>query len=219
MLSRLAARALTSGAILAVVIASGAAQACGGKTELFRDDFTKVNRAWAKPSNFKTEFVIGGGKMLAKNAEGEWGKITYGAKLFAEADVCVDVVVPQVDDPTDKWAGILFEGPDGNYIVAIGFDGTIGVHVSGPDGWLEPIPHSDFDGVKTEAKAVNRVRVVWKGPPPKGSTAPADSTVTVYVNDKMFETFDVAPNSNRKIGFGFQTESSGVEFRNLVVTK
>src|SRR5882672_7648458 len=134
MLSRLAARALTSGAILAVVIASGAAQACGGKTELFRDDFTKVNRAWAKPSNFKTEFTIGGGKMLAKNAEEEWGKITYGAKLFAEADVCVDVVVPQVDDPTDKWAGILFEGPDnGNYIVAIGFDGTIGVHMSGPD--------------------------------------------------------------------------------------
>ena len=57
------------------------------------------------------------------------------------------------------------------------------------------------------------------GLPPKGSTAPVDSTVTVYVNDKMFDTFDVAPNSNRKIGFGFQTESSGVEFRNLVVTK
>ena len=204
--------AFASSAVLAMVIGASPALACKGSTVLFKDDFSKVNRAWTKWSNFGLTFTIDKGKMLIKVPANEWGFVFYNGKFFPDADLCVDVVLPNVDDVANKWAGIGFDnGDDGTYLAAINFEGTVVVQKSSRDGWLEPIPDTQSDAVKTGPNAVNQIRVVWK------STEPA---VSFYVNDMLIDTFDVDPSRGRKIGFGLQTGGAGtVEFRNLVVTK
>src|SRR5205809_5099795 len=211
--------ALVSGGILAMTMNASPALACQGTTVLFKDDFNKVDKAWTKPRNFNGQFSIGGGKLVAKSPADEWLQIAYGAKVFPEADLCVDVVV---SDEGDGYAGIGFKGSDAYYVAGIQFDGQVIVNAQtyGPDGtWLTPLPASENPAVKTGRGAVNRIRLVWKAPPPKGSNAKPDPTVSFYVNDKLIDTFDADPNANRMIAFGLETSGATVEFRNLVVTK
>jgi hypothetical protein len=206
--------------LLAVAIGTEPAQACKGKTVLFKEDFTKPRPAWQKPSpDWGVTWNIGGGKMVAKSPPNEWGVISYNGKIFPEADVCVDVVFPAIDSPENKWAGIWFTSEDGWYTAALQFNGTVAVHSQQQGQWIDPLPETQVNGVKTGAGAVNTLRVTWKAPPRQGSSEPADSNVTFYVNDQEVGSIDVDPFRGRLIGFGIQTEGQTVEFRNLVVTK
>jgi hypothetical protein len=45
---------------------------------LFKDDFTKPNRAWARYPNWDFWFAISGGRLLGKAPEGKWGWLYYG---------------------------------------------------------------------------------------------------------------------------------------------
>jgi hypothetical protein len=203
--------ALLASAMLAITAAASPALACKGTTVLFKDDFTKPNRAWARYPNWDFSFAANGGRLLGKAPEGKWGWLYYSASFFPDADACVDVIMPRADDAADKWAALGFDnGEDGLYTGTINFDGTIAVQKVTHDGWLAPIPTTESDAVKKGANAVNQIRLVWKA---------AEPTVSFYVNDKLIDSFDAAPLRGRKIGLGFQTSGATVEFRNLVVTK
>jgi len=210
--------ALVCGMILAAATIVSPALACKGSTVLLKDDFSKSSRAWSGAGK-TSSFVITNGKLLGKSDQGYYGIATYGAKFFPDADVCVDVVWPQVDDPSNKWAGIMFDQSTKEegwtrYLAVINFDGTVVVHQVNKDGWLEPIPAGEFEGLKTEQGAVNTVRLVWK------STEP---TISFYINDKLVGTFDATQSTGRKIGLVFNTDGTppdlAIEFHNVLVTK
>jgi hypothetical protein len=195
--------------VMIVIAAMSPAVACRGGTVLLKDEFAKSNSAWSKPSGWDVTFTIAGGKLQAKAPPQKWGMVTYGPSFFPEADVCVDMALPAVSDPKNKWAGLLFEGADGNYVAAINFDRTVVVYKVNSDGWFEAYPKTEARLVKGGANALNRIRLAWK----------AEPIVSFYLNNQLFDTFDARTNRNRRIGFGFQTGGDTVEFRNLLVTK
>lgn len=200
--------ALASAAILAG--ATNASLACKGSTVLFKDDFSKVNKAWGGTTN---GFSISAGKMLGQSQQGYVAWAIYNAKFFPDADFCADIIMPQASDTQDKWAGLTIVVPDGVYWAHITLDGGAGVEEATQGSWLSPIPVAPNDAVKTDPGAVNTLRLVWKS---------SDPSVSFYVNDKLIDAFD-GPNSKaRKIGLGFQTNGdpqSVFTVKNVVVTK
>src|SRR6202035_853941 len=129
-------------AVASAVILAGstsASLACKGSSVLFKDDFSKVNKSWQSP--FKdVGFSIAGGKLLGKSDEGKIAAAIYNGTFFPDADFCADVILPQVDDPSSKSAGILLYAGGPWYIAHITLDGQAGVSELTPDGWLSPIP-------------------------------------------------------------------------------
>ena len=208
--------ALVCGTILAAATMVSPALACKGATVLLKDDFSKVNRAWAGTA--KSSFVIADGKLLGKSDEGYFGMAAWAAKYFPDADFCVDVVWPKVDDTENKYFGIMIQQTTKEegwtYLMAtINLDGTAVVHQVTKDGWLEPIPAGEIEGLKTEPGAVNTLRLVWK------STEP---TMSYYVNNKLVGTFDATQATGRKISLFFDTNGApdlAIEFHNVLVTK
>lgn len=217
MIGRRVTCALVCSMILAAATMASPALACKGSAVLLKDDFSKVNRAWGGV-NKTSSFVIADGKLLGKSDEGYFGRATWGAKYFPDADFCVDVVWPKVDDPENKWFGIMFEQTTKEegwayLMAAVNLDGTVVVHQVTKDGWLEPIPAGEVEGLKTEPGAVNTLRLVWK------STEP---TISYYVNNKLVGTFDATQSTGRKISLFFNTNGApdlAIEFHNVVVTK
>lgn len=202
-------RQMTCALIFAAAIANPALAACGEGTVLFKDDFSKQSRAWGK-SWPEMSFQIGDSKLLGKSPEGGWGYIFYGPKKFADATFCADLVLPDVSDTQNKWAGILFYGSDGIYILALQYDGQVGIWKTSKDGWESPIPMGQFDAVKTAPGSANTLQLVWKS---------KEASVSAYVNGQPLDSFDSEPDQDRHIGIAFQTEGTTAEFHNLVVTK
>jgi hypothetical protein len=212
--------ALMTSAVFAFAMAASPAFACKGATSLLRDDFTDTDPAWNVVWPDGSSFQIGGGKLEAKANPGKWGEMTYEGNFFGAADACIDIVGPSVRDPANMWAGLLFESGDGAwYIPSINLNGTVGVYRVTGDGWLNPVPPRKFAGLKSGADAKNTLRVVWKGPPARGSTAPPDQTVQLFINDQEFIKFKVPPNANRKIGIAVQSEGNVFQLSNLSVTR
>jgi hypothetical protein len=207
MLGRQMAAAVLSGMIL--VAATSASLACKGSTVLFKDDFSKVNRAWQSAFRGTSPFSIADGKMLLRSEANKIAVVLNEGAFFNDADFCADIVMPQVDDASGKSAGVLLQaGPW--YIGYITLDGQAGVSELTNDGWLNPIPSAPFDAVKTDPGAANTLRLVWKA---------TDPTVTFYVNDKKVDSFDVPPSRGRKIGFEVESGGAAITYQNVVVTK
>jgi hypothetical protein len=215
---RLVASAFMTGAFVAIV-AAGSALACKGSESLLRDDFTDSDPAWNPAFSEGASFSAGGGKLQAKADPGRWGVLMYEGSFFPAADACVEIAAPSVRDPAGIWAGLLFETTDGAwYIPRIHLDGTASVARVTGDGWLTPVPPRKFAGIKPGANVANTLRVVWKAPPPRGSTAPADPAVAIFINDQPFITFKATPNANRKLGLAVQSDGNTYQFGNLAVT-
>jgi hypothetical protein len=208
---------LLSVAIAAAGMISTPAHACKGKTTLLKDDFSKRNRAWAPW--WKSEFEIIDGKLLGKAQEGVMSAVAFGGRFFPEADVCVDVVIPQGQAAA---AGLMFTSSERGqfYFAQITADGKVGLTLATPDGWLQPLPVGDFEGVNLQPGATNTIRVTWKAPPPKGSTTPEDPTVSLYINDKLVESIEVPPQSGRVVGLMWEGPANNIsEFRNFWATR
>lgn len=216
-MSRHIAAALVSTAILVVGFSGTPAEACKGKSVLLKDDFEKVNRAWV--SQWKhVEFDIGGGKLQLKTHP-EWvSGVTFNGRFFPEADVCIDVTLPQKAEYMG--AGITFtaEPEQGQYYFAfVDLEGQAGISLSTADGWLNPLPAAKFDGVNTKPGATNTIRLTWKGPT---SPAPENSSVSFYVNDKLVDTIDLPPFKGRKVGILVDgAGNSTVEFSKFLATR
>ncbi|MGH9697471.1 MAG: family 16 glycoside hydrolase [Bryobacteraceae bacterium] len=206
--------------LLAVVFVAALATpalACKGAESLLRDDFTDADPAWAVTWPDTSSFDIGGGKLAAKNDPGTWASLWYNGAFFPAADACVDITLPDVRDPSNVWAGLIFWSGDASYVVYLTPDAKAGVWRVTNAGWLSPVPAKANDAIKTGQ--ANTLRVVWSGPPAAGSTQAADPIVHVFVNDQEVFKFKVKPNDNRQVGLAIQSEGDTFEFSNLSITQ
>lgn len=216
---RLVASALVSGAFVTMV-AAGPALACKGATSLLRDDFSELDPAWNLVFTDAPALSVNGGKLQLKSNPSNLGVVTYEGDFFPAADACVTITSPSVRDPADLWAGLLLVMGDGSWMIPrIHLDGTASVTRASGTGWLNPVPARKFAAVKTGANATNTLRVVWSGPPPRGSTAAADSNVSFFINDQAFIKFKATPNADRKIGLSTVSEGNTFQFSNLAITQ
>jgi hypothetical protein len=209
-------------AVFAVAVASSPALACKGATSLLRDDFTDVDPAWQSYFTDSPSFQIGGGKALLNTPPGNWQVLFYQGDFYPAGDACVTITGPgtAVKDPSALYAGIVLQDGNGDWwMPSVNGDGSASVDRLASAGWLHPVPPRKFDAVKTGANAVNVLRVVWKAPPAQGSNTPPDPNVTVFINDKQFIVFKMAPNANRLFGLGADTEGTNFQFSNLAITK
>jgi hypothetical protein len=214
-------RYLTGLYLIGAVFAWGAASpalACKGATPLLRDDFKEADPSWDEYFTTQQSFVIGGGKVSAKTQPGSFNVLFYQGDFFPAGDACVTITNPSgVRDPTNVSAGIVLQADDGSwYMPVINLDGTAGVERNTNAGWLDPVTPRRFPAIK---QGTNVLRVVWKGPPPKESSAAPDPNVAVFINDQQFITFKMPPNANRQFGLTVQSEGHSYQFTNLVITK
>jgi hypothetical protein len=212
--------ALMAGAFVAMAVAVSPALACKGSESLLRDDFNETDPAWNTWFPDGSSFSIGGGKLQAKSDPGKWGVLQYEGAFFPAADACVEISAPSVRDPANIWAGLAFETADGALnVVRLNLDGTAAVSRVTGAGWLSPVPARKFAGLKPGPNVVNKLRVVWKGPPARDSKEPADPAVQIFINDQSFITFKATPNADRKIGFAVQSDGNTYQLSNLAVTR
>ena len=211
--SRIASTLLAAMFVAAV---ASPALACKGTDSLLRDDFTEVDPAWSPWWTDISSWDIADGKAAVKSDPGYAAIMRYEGDFFPAADACIDITIPDVRDPSNVWAGLFFSDASyAEYIVYLTPDGKAGVFKLTNAGWLSPVPAKAFDSVK--AGEANTLRVVWSGPPT--GTAPADSTVQVFINDQPAFKFKVKPNDNRQIGLAGQTQGDTIELTNLSITQ
>src|SRR5262249_34861997 len=152
--STMALRLFTSiFSIVAIALATTAARAagCGGNVQ-FQDAFGQVDPAWPTSDNIS----IGGGKLQIKADAGKDFWAIYGGSLFGDADICVDVSVNTVSDPTGPGAGVVFSFVDSNNYFAIYFspDGTAAIQRHQNGRLLSPVGWRKATSLKTGANAV-----------------------------------------------------------------
>jgi hypothetical protein len=205
-------------AAMFVAAVASPALACKGTESLLRDEFTEADPAWNVWWPDTSSFDIADGKVAAKVDPGYAALMMYDGNFFPAADACIDVTLPDVGDPSAVWAGLTFtDAAYDDYIVYLTPDGKAGVTKLTSSGWLNPVKAKAYDSVK--AGETNTLRVVWSGPPAAGSTAAADPTVQVFINDQPAFKFKVKPNANRQIGLAIQSEGDTFEFSNLSITQ
>lgn len=184
---------LVTGVVVAIGLAASPALACKGKTVLFEDNFKDADPAWASGEGFSIEF---GQAKIAVKPNGGLTSL-YGGSLFENADMCVDVTIPEAKHPSYTAGGIVFWAQDyGNYYgLFIDANGGGAVVRLQNGKWLYPVSWRKSDGVKVGTGQVNALRVTLKG-----------NTGVAYINDKQFAMFKGQPPANGS-QFGLHGES------------
>lgn len=210
---------LSMSAICAVVgfgIAATPAQACKGATSIFRDDFSDEDPAWGLTD--QSQGKISGGAFNATTDAGLTRFYPYQGQNFPGADACVDIVFPSTPSRFSQGGLGFWNGKFWDFVY-IQPDGQAGVTGLQDKNWVNPVPARKADSIKTAPGAVNQLRVVWKAPPADNSSVSPDPTVQVFINDKAFIKFKVAPNVDRSISLFIDTEGLSYQFKNLNITQ
>jgi hypothetical protein len=173
----MASRLLMSAVIVAAAaFATTAASAagCTGNVQ-FADTFGQADPGWPTSDNV----VIGGGKLQIKSEATKDYWTIYGAALFGDADICVDVSVNTATDPSGPGAGVDFWMSDTNnyYGVFIAPNGTAAIFRIQNGKALTPVSWRKAASLKTGANAVNTIRLTLKG-----------NSISTYFNDQLFYT-------------------------------
>ena len=186
---------------LAVTIAP--AMACKGPTTIFQDDFKTANTDW-----HGTMAVVNGHAEVTATpfydggtfVNSTFGGAFYGGKHIDSGDACVDMVGPQVADPTMAAAGIMFgfTDIDSFWVFFAREDGQAAVfHLlpfeqnGGAEATLIPIAYQPSAALKHGGSVTNTLRVSWNGK--NGAT---------YINDQPFWPFAIPhPFQNTFVGF------------------
>lgn len=175
---------------LAVTIAP--AMACKGPTTIFQDDFKTANTDW-----HGTMAVVNGHAEVTATpfydggtfVNSTFGGAFYGGKHIDSGDACVDMVGPQVSDPTTAAAGIMFGFTDifSRWVFFAREDGQAALfHVlpffdtGGAEAQLIPIAYQPTATLKRGGGVTNTLRVTWNGT--GGAT---------FINDQPFWAFKI----------------------------
>jgi len=199
-------------AVVAAVFAASPALACKGKNVLFEDNFTDTDPAWEMWDQVK----IDGGMMKITAMAGHVAEIFYKADTYDKADVCVDVISPDMSgDPKNLGVpAVLFSGQaydDTYFLYAAPAYGTAGVARLLKGKWLYPVPFRKLDGMNNQSGATNTLRVTING-----------AHATAYVNDHKLADFKI--NAGEGGGFvglnvdGGQAGPVTWSFKNFKVT-
>ena len=124
--------------VAATALGSSAASAagCTGNVQ-FTDAFGQADPGWPTSDNVS----IGGGKFQIKADAGKDFWSIYGASLFGDADICVDVSVNAASDPTGPGAEVVFWLADSNnyYGVYIAPNGFAAINRFQTESFLSPV--------------------------------------------------------------------------------
>jgi hypothetical protein len=200
---------LITAMLLATALASSPALACKGSNVLYEDDFSSNDGNWPNDDTFN----IFRGNARLKPPAGRNAAAIYNGMTFDDADICVDVALPQARDPTRVLGGLIFWQDDQNfYAFLVSPDGNATV-LSVQDGKsTRPVSLRKADSLNTAANSVNTLRVTSKG-----------EEVSAYINDKPFATFKgEPPSSGGHVGFWGQSENGAENtwsFSNLKITE
>jgi hypothetical protein len=119
----------------------------------------------------------GGGKLQinADATKGYWS--VYQSSLFGDADICVDVSVNTVTDPNGPMAVVDFWLVDNKNYYGLYFapNGAAAIQRFQNGKLLTPVSWRKAPSLKTDANAVNAVRVTLKG-----------NSIATYFNDQLF---------------------------------
>jgi hypothetical protein len=194
---------LATAAMLALAAAfAGPALACKGSTTILQDNFQTADANW-----HGTVSIAGGHAAVTSTPfyDGQnfvtttFGGAFYGGKHIDSGDMCVDMVGPQVSDPTTASAGIVFgfldslsfwvffAREDGQAAVfhLLPFEDSGGAHAV-----LTPIAYQPSAVLKSGAGVTNTLRVTWSG-----------KTGATYINDQPFWPFAIPqPFQNTFVG-------------------
>jgi hypothetical protein len=187
---------------------AASAAGCTGNVQ-FADAFGQADPGWPTADNMS----IGGGKFQIKSDAGKDFWSIYGASLFGDADICVDVSVNTASDPSGPGAGIVFWLSDTNnyYSVYIAPNGTAAIDRVQNGKLLSPVAWRKAASLKTGANAVNTIRLTLKG-----------NSISCYFNDQLFYTVQGAqPQGGGQIGleaWGEKANPNIWSFSNFKVT-
>jgi hypothetical protein len=187
---------------------AASAAGCTGNVQ-FADAFGQADPGWPTSDNFS----IGGGKFQIKPDAGKDVWSIYGASLFGDADICVDVSVSAASDPTGPGAGVVFWLADSNnyYGVYIAPNGFAAINRIQNGKVLSPVSWRKATSLKTGANAVNTIRLTLKG-----------NAISCYFNDQLFYTIQGAqPQGGGQFGLEAWSEKANPNiwsFTNLKVT-
>ncbi len=203
---------LIAAIVFAFGIATTAAVAAGcDGTVLLEDNFTQVDPAWSLTSPYT---AISGGKLRINAKPGYGYGAFYEGALFGEADMCVDITMPEAREPNAISAGLLFHFADfdNTLMVLVNADGYICLQRREDKQTLFPVTWRKTSVLKTGTSAVNSLRVTWKG-----------AAVSIGLNDQSIVTGKVPGLTGKgKIGLVGYSEKSGSniwQFSNLKIAQ
>ena len=195
--------------LLVLVMTRAEAQACKGKTVLFEDKFTTVEKGWT--TDDKT--AIGKGALtITPDPNTGWSAI-YQARRFEAADMCVDFIATNVMNPKDLQVQFIFlaDGyPIKTYAVLDG-SGVGGVSRTAMGTTLPLVSFQDVQGINFAAGVTHKIRIMHTG-----------DHAEISLNDKKLFDLRVWPMKGGGM-FGFTAFSEPKQkttwsFRNLKVT-
>jgi hypothetical protein len=200
---------LVAAAVAAVVVADPAL-ACKGSKVLLEDNFSVADPAWDTG-----DAVIENGALTITPKADHGYSVIYMGDVFPQADICVDIAVPQARNPRDEYlsAGILFMAVDygaSHYFWHSPAAGYLGVSRLVGGKWTNPVPPRQF-AMNKQVGATNTLRVTFGG-----------GRGTIYINDRKVVDFR-AQESNRAEYFGLRADSeekaqNAWKFSNVKIT-
>ncbi|MFO1057037.1 MAG: hypothetical protein U1E53_08730 [Dongiaceae bacterium] len=197
-MSRLGRIALPLALFISVAASSAGALACGTGNVLFKDDFSKLDRAW--------------GITLGKNASvgADGFKLTYAANNFYSAlnqsslyddyEICMKAAIEYKGDD-GPYFGVVFWGVDDKNYYSLDLAPNTQIY----SVWrlqknraLKPIPWTESKAVVKDSGQVNEISVLVKG-----------KHAVVSINGQKVDELDgVQPDGGSVIGFEYGTSKS-----------
>jgi hypothetical protein len=210
-LTIVAAAAFAANAASAATIGGAAATTagCTGKAKL-DNALSADDPSWPSPDDV---FSIGDGKiqLTAEADKGAW--VQYGGALFDDADICVDISVSGVTDPSGSYGGLLFWFVDADNYYGFHYDpaGDASILRMQNGKLLWPVRWRKVPTLKTGSDAVNSLRVTLKG-----------NSITSYINgQQFFKVNGDQPKGGGQFGFDGFSEKANPNpwtFTNLKIT-
>jgi hypothetical protein len=162
------------------------ASACKAETAGFYDDFHKPDPGWNLSSN--ESYVAG--QLVMTPAPDEGLSPKYQSLLFENATICAHIKSPPQMKVPEGMAGVIFWAVNNEnyYVVQFTPGGSYSIYRKQAGTWINLVPATKNDQIKTGANAVNEVSVVlvdnfgalfinnvkvqeFRGQPPKGGGA------------------------------------------------
>lgn len=193
--------------LVALAFAPGPANACKGLNKLLEDDFSNPGSGWLQQA---PKMAIKGGKLQLTTEPMQHSSASFEGDLFNNADACVTVTAPDVKDESIGIAGLMFYLTNKYefYVFAVSpAVGKAGVLRIVDGEFLTPVEFRAADGIKTGGNSVNTLRVTWN-----------NGSVSTYINDHPFATFNARPPKNGKIGLYAESSGATWAFTQLLLT-
>jgi len=168
---------LTSALVTAAFVSSQAV-ACKGKNVLFEDNFVAPNPAWSQ------NLTIDSGTAKITAEKNEIRIELYRGVAFANAAICVDVTLPEAEDPSQTWGGLVFWSPDSGdyYLFSLSADGWVDVTHERDDRKSTTVEEREVDGIDASAGSKHTLEVRLDG-----------TNASVLVDDIPVATFKGDP--------------------------